>query len=81
MSREYFDRAMIPGTRDEQTQIVRHYICTGPCNQGRSACPTPEACEVSEDDADPVASAVFWRLYAVAVLLVALMAVLVISAS
>lgn len=78
----YFDRTMIPGTRDEQTQIVRHYpMCHGPCNQGRSACPTPEACEVSEDDADPVASAIFWRLYALAVLLVALMAVLVISAS
>lgn len=70
MSREYFDRAMIPGTRDEQTQIVRHYICTGPCNQGRSACPTPAACEVA-DDSDPEDSALFWRAYA-AVLLVAM---------
>jgi len=77
----YFDRTLIAGERDESTQIVRHYICTGPCNQGRSQCPTPEACEVSEDDSDPVASAIFWRLYAAAVLLVALMAVLVISSS
>ena len=80
MSREYFDRVMLPGERDESTQIIRHYACSGSCNQGRNACPTPEACEVSEDDSDPVASAIFWRLYAAAVLLVALLAVLVISA-
>jgi hypothetical protein len=85
MSREYFARVMLPGERDDTTQIIRHYACSGSCNQGRSQCPTPEACEVSEevseDDSDPVASAIFWRLYAVAVLLVALMAVLVISSS
>lgn len=82
--RTYFNRVMLPGTRDEVTQIVRHYpMCHGPCNQGRSKCPTPEACEiadVAENDADPMASAIFWRLYAVALLLVALMAVLVIVA-
>lgn len=67
----YFDRALLPGTRDEQTQIVRHYpMCHGPCNQGRSACPTPAACEVA-DDSDPEDSALFWRAYA-AVLLVAM---------
>lgn len=76
----YFDRTLIAGERDESTQIIRHYACSGSCNQGRNACPTPEACEVP-DDSDPVTSAVFWRLYALAVLLVALMAVLVISAS
>lgn len=80
MSRAFFDRVMIPGERDESTQIIRHYACNGPCNQGRIACPTPEACEVP-DDADPVTSAIFWRLYALAILLVALMAVLVIASS
>lgn len=75
----YFDRTLIAGERDESTQIIRHYACSGSCNQGRSKCPTPEACEVP-DDADPVASAIFWRLYALAILLVALMAVLVIVA-
>ena len=76
----YFDRTLIAGERDESTQIIRHYACSGSCNQGRNACPTPEACEVP-DDADPLTSAIFWRLYAAAVLLVALLAVLVISAS
>ena len=75
----YFDRTLIAGERDESTQIIRHYACSGSCNQGRNACPTPEACEVP-DDADPVASAIFWRLYALAIVLVALMAVVVISA-
>ena len=68
--REYFDRVMLPGKRDEQTQIIRHYACSGSCNQGRNACPTPEACEVP-DDSDPEDSALFWRAYA-AVLLVAM---------
>jgi hypothetical protein len=24
--------------------------CTGPCNQGKTACPTPEACQRPEAD-------------------------------
>lgn len=24
--------------------------CHGPCEQGRKACPTPEACELQDDD-------------------------------
>lgn len=24
--------------------------CTGPCRQGRSPCPTPDACEQADDD-------------------------------
>lgn len=24
--------------------------CTGPCKQGREACPTPEACELRDGD-------------------------------
>jgi hypothetical protein len=28
-----------------------HYMrCTGPCNQGRKKCPTPESCECAVDE-------------------------------
>lgn len=26
--------------------------CTGPCQQGRQACPTPEACELEAEEPD-----------------------------
>ena len=80
MSRAYFTRAMVPGTRDENSQailpspparveFVRHY------SMGMPEQPQPaEAATdlgVEQDDSDPEDSALFWRAYA-AVLLVAM---------
>lgn len=42
MERHYTD-----GT---EPTILPHIQCSGPCDQGRIPCPTPEACEVREPD-------------------------------
>jgi hypothetical protein len=47
--------------------------CSGPCDQGRHVCETPEACEVPEFVAKD--AAVFWRLYAAIVLVLACLGV------
>lgn len=59
---------------------ARHPLpgCTGPCDQGHKVCTTPEACELP--DPEPYACAMFWRCYAVAVLLVAVCAALAVLA-
>ena len=83
MSRAYFTRAMVPGTRDERSQIVlpssrarlelvRHYSMGMPAEQPQPAeCSTEIGAE--PDDADPETSAWVWSLYA-AILVVALIA-------
>jgi len=50
--------------------------CTGPCNQGRRKCDTPEACQLSSDPDDPIA---LWRGLAYALAIIALGAVTVLA--
>lgn len=47
---------------------VAHPACSGACNQGRSPCPCPEACDVPATDADT--RRVFWWTYIVLVVAV-----------
>lgn len=81
--RAYFDRVMLPGTRDEcsrailpspraRLQLVRHYSMGMPAEQPQ---PAEAATDLGaeQDDGDPANAALFWRLY-VAILLVALCA-------
>ena len=83
MSRAYWTRAMVPGTRDERSQVVlpsprarlellRHYSMGMPSEQPQ---PAEAATDLGaeQDDADPKLCAAVWRLYAAA-LLVALCA-------
>lgn len=83
MSRAYWTRAMVPGTRDEHSQAVlpsprarlellRHYSIGMPAEQPQ---PAEAATDLGseQDDGDPADAARFWRLY-LAVLLVALCA-------
>jgi hypothetical protein len=87
MSRAYWTRAMVLGTRDERTQailpsprarleLVRHYSMGMPADQ-----PQPAECSTEigadADDADPQLSAAVWRLYG-AVLLVSVCALIVV---
>ena len=52
--------------------------CTGPCNQGRITCPTPDACEHSEEiDGIGIVRSVIYGL--VAWFIVALVAAVVIG--
>jgi hypothetical protein len=34
----------------EPTILPHMQCCQGPCEQGRKACPTPQACEIDDDD-------------------------------
>lgn len=48
--------------------------CTGPCNQGRRACPTPEACLREVDDAMETLGAIALGVVALVLLGVAALA-------
>jgi hypothetical protein len=37
-------------TNGTEPDVLPHWECHGPCEQGRLPCPTPEACELSEVD-------------------------------
>lgn len=50
--------------------------CTGCCQQGREACPTPQACEVPDRDDMPGLLPTLFALAAGFVVLVALLSVL-----
>ena len=87
MSRAYWTRAMVPGTRDERSQIVlpsprarlelvRHYSMGTPSEQPQPAeCSTEIGAEA--DDADPKLCAAVWRLYG-SILLVSVCALIVV---
>lgn len=49
---------------------TRH--CTGPCNQGRRACPCPNDCLQPEEDQPHVSGALAWPLYCLAAVLAVL---------
>lgn len=36
--------------RDERQAALKLAACTGPCEQGRRLCPTPDACRIPEPD-------------------------------
>ena len=36
----------------------RYPTCSGPCDQGRKACPTPSACGLGDDDREPTTPAI-----------------------
>lgn len=58
------DRILIEADADLWRRTgVAHPACSGACNQGRSACPCPEACQVPEIDWH--ARAIVWWAYIV----------------
>lgn len=60
-------------TNGTEPDVLPHYTrCHGPCQQGRVACPTPEACE------RPVADESTFRLLGMAVLAVLLTAAVIV---
>ena len=76
--RAYWTRAMVPGTRDECSQailpsprarleLLRHYSMGMPAEQPQ---PAEAATDLGaeQDDGDPEAAALFWRLYAAGLL-------------
>lgn len=40
--------------------------CAGPCQQGRLPCPTPDACELSEQEASRLVGRTLWIAAALA---------------
>ena len=56
---------------DDELEALEQTIsaCTGPCQQGRAPCPTPYACEVSQEDADAVMSVGWWVAEKVAMII------------
>lgn len=60
------DRILIEADADLWRRTgVAYPACSGACNQGRSPCPCPEACEQPITDADAHERAVFWWVYIV----------------
>ena len=66
MERHYDD-----GTKP--TVLPHMRCCGGPCQQGRKPCPTPDACELDEDEEDRLALATV--IVAVATVIIVLTAV------
>jgi hypothetical protein len=40
-------------TPEQEARLARWPVCKGPCDQGRLPCPTPDHCEVDDDDGPP----------------------------
>ena len=59
---------------DTGAHAMHLHRCTGPCNQGRSPCPHPQACLIEEDDDQSVSAdaEVLPQLFLLAVLCVLL---------
>jgi hypothetical protein len=49
-----------------QAERTTFAACSGPFRQGRNPCPSPEACQVSVDAEEFGASAWFWGVLAIA---------------
>jgi hypothetical protein len=52
-----------PHLDERQRERSTFAACSGPCEQGRKPCPSPEACQVSGDDLG--ASVWFWAVLAI----------------
>ena len=59
-------------TNGTEPDVLPHWECHGPCQQGRVPCPTPAACERPDNDEST------WRLLGQAFLAVVLAAAVVV---
>lgn len=56
-----------------EPDVLPHWECHGPCQQGRAECPTPAACERPDNDEST------WRLLGQAFLAVVLAVIVVVA--
>jgi hypothetical protein len=67
-------------TNGTEPDVLPHYSrCTGPCDQGRKLCPTPEACCLASDTEAEGSTRAFTRPLFLAIALVALAVIVVLA--